>query len=248
MATLAARRRPLEAEHAFFTGASLVMIAVIAFGFAPSFYMRGIVARRYPIEALNGLVVLHGVLFTTWLLLFALQTWLVAAGRLDLHRRLGRAGFVLLPVLAVVATVTALGGTARPLTAPEGIGSLSWLAVPLLDVPVFTGLIALGLANRARPQAHKRYLYIAMADMMAPGFGRMPLPVPPALHGPVATIALPGLFLVALVAWDIYAFGRPKPVTVGASLAAVCVWVLKPAIWSTPAWLGFAAWVSAPFR
>ncbi len=224
------------------------MVGVIAFGFAPSFYLRGVIPRRYPLENLNPLVVLHGLLFTSWLLLFAAQTCLVSAGRLDLHRRVGRAGFVLLPLLAVVGLLTSLGGTARPLTAPTGMNPLSWLAISLLDVPVFTTLIALGLAKRFRPQTHKRLLYVGMTDMMGPGFGRMPLPVPPALHGPVGTILLPSLFLLALIGWDIRAFGRPLAVTLWSSLAVVSVWVIKPMIWYSPAWLEFAAWVSAPFR
>jgi hypothetical protein len=128
----------------------------------------------------------------------------------------------------------------RPLTAPPGLGALSWLAMPLLDIPVFATLIGLGLANRSRPAAHKRYLYIAMADMMGPGFGRMTLPVPPALHGPVATILLPALFLLALIGWDLRSRGRVLTVTLGGSIAMPSTAMLKPAIWYSPAWLAFA--------
>ncbi len=238
----------VQPERLFFSGASLAMVAVIGYGFAPSFYLKHLIAPRHPTEALVTLVVLHGLLFTAWLLLFVAQAALVAAGRLDLHRRAGLLGFAMLPALVIVGVATALNGVTRPLTAPPGIGALSWLAMPLLDIPVFATLIGLGLANRSRPAAHKRYLYIAMADMMGPGFGRMTLPVPPALHGPVATILLPALFLLALIGWDLRSRGRVLTVTLGGSIAVLGMAILKPAIWYSPAWLAFAGWITAPFR
>jgi uncharacterized membrane protein YozB (DUF420 family) len=232
----------------FFSGAALLMLAVIAYGFAPSFYMRGWMAPRDKMEPLIALVVLHGVLFTVWMLLFVAQSCLVAAGRVDLHRRLGTVGFVLLPALALVAVFTSLGGVGRPLTAPEGIDPLSWLAKSLFTIPVFSILIALGLINRGRPRLHKRFMYIGMVSILAPGFGRMPLPLPPEIWGPVATMLLPDLFLLALMAWDVRSTRRPHAVTLAGSAGVLTMQVITPVVWTTPAWLHFAAWASSPFR
>jgi len=41
--------------------------------------------------------------FTAWMLLFLVQTLLISAGRADMHRQLGLASLVLLPVMIVVA-------------------------------------------------------------------------------------------------------------------------------------------------
>jgi len=238
----------LRGEHRFFSGAALAMIGVIAFGFAPSFYLRGVISPRVPMEPLILRVLLHGILFSGFLLLFAIQVWLIAAGRTDVHRRLGRLAFVMVPLMVVVGIVTALGGVTRPLTAPPGLSPLSWLAVPLLDVPVFGTLLALGLTNRFRPTLHKRYMYVAMTDMMIPGFGRMSLPVPVHFYGLMSQIILPSLFLIALIAWDVRSMGRPQRVSLGAGAVVLAVAAAKPLIWSTPAWLHFAGWISAPFR
>jgi hypothetical protein len=242
--------RPVRGEHRFFSIASLAMIAVIAVGFAPSFYLRGIIPAPHPFEPLTPLVLLHGLLFTAFLMLFTTQVWLVAAGRSDVHRKLGRVAFILVPVMIVVGVVTGLGGVSRPLTAPPGISPLSWLAVPLLDVPVFGTLLILGLANRFRPVAHKRYMFIAMADMMVPGFGRIAplLPIPRTLVIPTGQIFLPALFLMALIAWDYWSRGRPHRISIIATSAVIAVAAVKPLVWTTSAWLHFAEWVSTAFR
>jgi hypothetical protein len=86
------------------------MVGVIAVGFAPSFYLRGIIPASHSFEPLTPLVLLHGLLFTAFLILFTAQVWLVAAGRSDVHRKLGRVAFVLVPVMIVVGVVTGLGG------------------------------------------------------------------------------------------------------------------------------------------
>jgi hypothetical protein len=239
--------RDLRQEHRFFSGAATVMLAVTAIGFAPSFYLRGVVPAVHPYEPLIPRVLFHGLLFSAFLLLFVTQVWLVGFGRTNLHRKLGRVAYGLVPVMIVVAIWTGLGGVSRPLTAAPNVAPLSWLAVPLLDVPVFGTLLTLGILQRTRPVVHKRYMYLAMTDMMIPSLGRLPLPLPPSALIPVGQVVLPALFLVALALWDIRSMGRPHRITLAGGAAIIVVSAIKPLIWATPAWLLFARWVSAPF-
>ena len=57
---------------------------------------------------------MHGIAFTAWLLLLLVQTSLVAAGRVDLHRRLGLGGAALAAVMVVLGTIGSLVAAARP--------------------------------------------------------------------------------------------------------------------------------------
>ena len=80
------------AERRFYSRMAIALIALAFLGFAPSFYLRGIVPpypRPNPTLPLS--VLLHGVLFTLWMLVLVAQTQLVAAGRRDLHMKLGGA-------------------------------------------------------------------------------------------------------------------------------------------------------------
>lgn len=239
MATRAMGRRPgVIGERRFFTGMALVVLASTFLGFAPTYYLRFAMTPPHPVEPLNPLVFAHGLVFSAWVVLFAVQTGLVAAGRVDLHRRMGVAGVVLVAVMVPLAVATAIGGMHRPLTAPPGIAPQSWVAISILDVPVFAGLIVAGLVNRRRAATHKRLMLCAMVDMLRPSLGRL-LPML-GVGGPLPLL-LPLAFLLPLVAYDLAARGRVHGATLAGTAAVAGVTILTPVVWSTPAWLAFAA-------
>src|SRR4051812_9937643 len=109
MATLAAPT-PIDAqtrERRFYTRYALFMVVMVLIGFAPSFYFHNLFSYPRPNPTLPWWVVLHGSLFTLWLLAFVAQTQLVAAGRRDIHMKLGVASLLLalaiIPLMYLVA-------------------------------------------------------------------------------------------------------------------------------------------------
>lgn len=71
---------------------AIYAIAALVFvGFARTFYLK----YWSDTPPLTRLLHMHGVVFTSWLLLHFTQARLIAAHRVDLHRRLGIAGAVL---------------------------------------------------------------------------------------------------------------------------------------------------------
>jgi hypothetical protein len=231
----------MQSERRFFTTMAIVALILVFIGFAPSFYLRGLVAPYHPVAPLTPLVWLHGLLFTSWILLFAVQTGLVATGNIAIHRRLGVLGMVLIALMIPVGILAAIGGVHRP-TAPPGIDPLSWLAVPLINVPVFGGLIVTALAKRRSPAIHKRLMLVSMMAMMQPAIGRIPFPPP--IQGPVAMLGLTPAMLVPLTVWDWRTRGSVHPVTAWGSAIVVFSYYLTPAIWGTGWWLAFARWIS----
>ena len=103
MASHPAHTRAISSDRWFFGTATLAMTAVIVIGFLPSYYMRGVIPAPHPLLPMTTLVHIHGAVFTAWMLLFLVQTLLISAGRADMHRQLGLASLVLLPVMIVVA-------------------------------------------------------------------------------------------------------------------------------------------------
>lgn len=234
----------LAAERRFYLSMSIALLAVVFAGFAPSFYLRGLIPHAAPLQPISATVLLHGLVFSAWVLLFIAQVSLVSAGRADLHRRLGRLGAVLLVAMIAIGTLAALQGVARR-SGPPIVPPLSWLAVPLIDVPVFAGLIGAGLVNRTRAQVHKRFMLASMIGLLPPSLGRLPFPatIPP----PVFLIGGQLVFLALLAFWDVKSRGRVHWVTAVATAVLVGSWLFRLAIWQTPAWLAFARMVSAPF-
>ena len=137
MATMAPRARAIRSEQLFYLVMAAAILVTIFAGFAPSFYLRGAVAPYAPMLQLSPLVLLHGLLFTGWVTLFAVQAGLISAGRTDLHRKLGVLGFFSWSRRwSWWERWRRCTGVARHSGPPE-LPPLVWLAVPLFDVPVF---------------------------------------------------------------------------------------------------------------
>ena len=69
----------------FFFVAAAIFVVVIAVGFAPTFYLRGLLESHVLEGALTPYIILHGIVLTSWYGLFLAQTWLVATGRTGRH-------------------------------------------------------------------------------------------------------------------------------------------------------------------
>ena len=221
----------------FYTGLALAIAVTVFAGFAPTYYLR----PWFQSTPLGGLVHLHGVVFSAWVLLFAVQSTLIAAGRTALHRRLGVAGAVLAALLVAVGTATAIGGASKG-SGPPGVPPLVFLAVPFFDMVVFTGLAATGLWYRRRADVHKRLLTLATIALLAAPIARLPFGA--RMVGIPGVFALSDLFIVACIAYDLATLRRVHPATVWGGLAIVISQPLRLAISGTGLWLGFARWLT----
>lgn len=214
MATVAAP--PLDrhaAERRFYTRMALFLIVLMFIGFAPSFFLRGIVSLSpRPNPTLPLSVLLHGVLFTAWMLVLVAQTQLVTAGRRDLHMKLGAASMLLaiamVPMMYLIAVWQVARANTPPFTTP-----LDWTILPLMAIPTFTAAVWLGWKRRRDPQWHKRMmLSAALLVVVGPAFGRLPI-APPTTAGFSVQLLLSLLFFVPLFLWDRRSLGRVHPAT-----------------------------------
>jgi hypothetical protein len=221
----------------FYTGIALAIAVTVFAGFAPTYYLR----PYFQSTPLGGLVHLHGVVFSAWVLLFTVQSTLIAAGRTALHRRLGVAGAVLAALLVAVGTATAIAGASKG-AGPPDVPPLVFLAVPFFDMVVFTGLAAVGLWHRRRADVHKRLLTLATIALVAAPIARLPFGA--RMVGLPGVFALADLFIVACIAYDLATLRRVHPATIWGGLAIVISQPLRLAISGTGLWLGFAKWLT----
>jgi hypothetical protein len=96
-------------DHVFFTSMALVMLVTFFVGFAHTYYLAGLFRAPLP----SRIIHIHGAVFSCWILLLVAQTSLVSAGRVDIHRRLGVAGFFLGCLMMVLGVVAATDALAR---------------------------------------------------------------------------------------------------------------------------------------
>ena len=241
------RRGRWSSERLFYTGFAVAIAAAVVLGFARTFFFRAWYPEWARVHgAPEAFFYIHGTVFAAWLLLLIAQTSLVAAGRVDLHRRLGVAGAGLAVAIVLLGAVGALMAASRPtgfIDVP--VPPLQFLVIPFAALSLFVTFVSLALLNRRRSQYHKRLMLLATIALAEAGVARWPfafmstaLPIP----GIGMTELCLDLFLVPILIWDLATRGRPHPVTLWGGLALIASQPLRFWLMGTPAWLAFAGW------
>lgn len=215
--------------------AAIVTPLIVLAGFARIYYLKPF----FNTPDLPGRIVhLHGIVMTTWVLLFITQVSLVATRRTRVHQRLGIAGGVLAALVVIVGVLTALFAAARGHT--PGPPALAFLVVPLGDMLVFSVLIGLALYFRRKLQVHKRLMLLAAINLLTPAIARIPLSFI-ANGGPLAFFGLTDLVLLAFVAYDTVKHRRLHPVFLWGSIFIIAMQPLRLLLAGTSVWMNFAA-------
>src|SRR5712692_2575225 len=179
-------------DHLFFSTMALCMLATVFAGFAHTYYLAGMFHAPLP----SLIIHLHGAAFSCWILLLVTQTSLVAAGRVDIHRRLGIAGFLLACLMVVLGVLASTDSLVRQ-AGPPGQDPKFFYIIPLTDMLVFATLIFFDFRARSNPPAHKRLIFVATTALLIAAIARWPLAL---VHrNPIRAALLSYLFLLILV-------------------------------------------------
>jgi len=228
-------------DHIFFSATVALMLVMVIVGFGPTYYFAGVFRAPLPAPIIH----VHAALFSCWMLLLVVQTSLVSARRVDLHRKLGVAGMALACVMVVVGVMAATNALLRTPLA-RGRDPQSFYIVPLGDILIFSVLMFFAYRERRDSAAHKRLILLASSALMIAALARWPFPV---LYRQVwhATLAS-NLILLMLVLYDLWSLHKLHRVTLWAGTFLVMVQEIRLPISHTAAWHHFAAGVQATFR
>jgi len=241
MATQAEVIRPDQnkrRERLFYPGMVVAIVITVFAGFSRTFYLR----PHFQTQPLIPLLILHGVVFSSWIVLLITQTTLVATKRTRTHMRLGIAGGVLASLMIVIGTVTALVRAKGPSPVP-GVNPLSFLTIPLGDMLVFAILVGSAFYFRRRADMHKRLMLLATIGILPAAVARLPFAFIQQ-YGPLAFFGLSDLFIVPCLVYDLVTRGRPHRATVLGGALIVISHPLRLIIGGTHAWLAFATWLT----
>jgi hypothetical protein len=239
MTNATAIRAPISIERwkdrAFYTGMSLAFLATVLRGFARSYFFRS----RYFSSPLAPIGQVHGAIFVSWIVLFLVQTVLVARRRTDLHRKLGVVGAVLAAAMVAAGTTIALMSL-RYNVARGNLGALSFFAIPMGDMLVFPTLVAAALVYRRDSETHKRLMLLASISVLDAAVARWPLAL--MANGAMAFFGVTDLFIVAGIVFDLSTRVRVHPAYRWGGLLIVGSQVVRLAVWHTAWWIAFARW------
>ena len=227
-------------DRRFFTGMAVAVAVSVFAGFAPTYYLKGL----YGTPALSPLFHFHGMLFTSWILLFLTQTTLIAVKRTDLHRRLGIVGGLLAVAMLVVGTAVAVASAKRgPQTPLPGFPPpLELLTTPLGALSSFAVLVAAGLYNRRKRATHKRLMLLAMIAAVGPGANRAAALLTGRPPGDFHVLLISALVLLGLI-HDWRTRGRPHSVLFWGGALLIASQLTRRAIGGSDIWARVGHWL-----
>jgi len=223
-----------KSTRRFHTGMAIAFLVTSLVGFAPTYYLKGL--TQAPV--LSPLVHVHAAVFTGWLVLLLVQSALVAAHRVDLHKRLGMGGAALAALMVPLGVFTAVEA-ARVGRAAPGLEPVELMVFPIGSILMFGAFVAAAVWNRRRPELHRRLLLLATVSITTPAIARLPF----VGLRPVPALLLSTLFVVAGALHDYRTRGRVHPLYVWGGLVILASGPARFALSQTNAWHSVAAFL-----
>jgi hypothetical protein len=224
-------------DRVFYTGMALAAAATVVLGFSRTYYLR----PYFQTQALPFYLHVHGAAFSAWLILLVSQTFLVAAERTDLHRRLGWVGAALAATMVAAALTAAIVSGRRQIAAGYENEELAFLTTPLSSMAVFCLLVAAAVRFRRRPEAHKRLMLLATINILDAATARWPVEI--VSTSAWGSYAVVDSFIVAGMAYDLVTRRRIHPAYVWGGLLIVGSQALRDVVGHSAAWQPIARMV-----
>jgi hypothetical protein len=205
---------------------SVVLLLIVLTGFGRTLYLRSFFdVPPIPVRAYS-----HGIILTAWFVWFAVQTSLVAAGRPDLHRRLGVIG-ALLAAAVIITSLTVVAGTAPRLQVLFQDSHFDRATIyrvvwgDMASVLSFSVLIVSAIAFRGCPEIHKRLMLLASISVVGQALSRISFwPMFASINGLVFPVGGLLFFLGALVIHDLAKIRRVHTATLIGGSVRLSTW------------------------
>jgi hypothetical protein len=226
-------------DHLFFAGMIVLMLATVFLGFARTYFLAGVFHAPLP----SAIIHIHGAIFSCWMLLVLTQTTLVSAHRVDIHRKLGLAGFGLACLMVMMGVLATADELRRKGSIPPPPDMRAFSIVPLTSILLFGLFIALAYRARKDSPLHKRLILLGMTDMMVAGIARWPFRFVYQNVGNAVLVSC--FFIVALVLYDLWSTHRIHRATLWGGILIILVQQTRMTIGATAAWQAFAGWMQS---
>jgi len=230
--------RSRAARSYFYVGVSVLIVATVAAGFAPSFYLIAVDGKPRP-----WIMHVHAAVYVGWLALLVCQVVLAARGKLAAHRQVGTLGIYYAGLVWILGIIVSFAASAAHVRAGEWSleEAVTFLTIPLGDMVLFGSFFGAAIVYRGRPEVHKRLVLLACVAIMFAGASRLGY----VLSTPVQILVwyLP---VLAGMAYDLQRRGRVHAVYwIGAAVMGVAL--LRIPFGSTELWHGIGRPLLLPF-
>jgi hypothetical protein len=185
-------------DRYFYSVTSFLLLVLTVIGFH-RFYLGGRESDGGAIPpAIVPVVIVHGTALTVWVVLFFIQSLLIASRNRGRHMKLGWVAAAAALVIAVSGPLVAIGGVrASPKGHLFGMGYPQFLLPMLAEITAFTCFVALGLWYRRKAPVHRSMMLLATLSILSGSTSRTPFFRPffghlgwMGLFGPVVAIGV----------------------------------------------------------
>jgi hypothetical protein len=229
-------------DRRLFAAAAITFPLLILAGFGRTYYVRGFF-NAPPLP--SGLVHLHGLLMSAWVVLFVTQVYLISSKEIRLHQRLGYGGVALGALIIATGLPTALRAAKYgSASSPPGVPPLAFLAVPLFDLVMFAIFFGGAIYYRRRPSAHKSLMLLTAINFVPPAIARIPI-APLQAAGPLWFFGFPTIVALLCVGLDARRYGHVNKVFLAGSLLLIGSYVGRLMLMGTGAWMTIATFLTS---
>lgn len=233
----AQKRARRSADPWFFLIIGIILFALIFAGFFPTFYLRAFVEppRIHADAYFTPMLYVHGSILTAWFLLVIVQSAMVQAKNVRLHRRLGILGMGIaaalvisvIPVMMDFVPRVTRAGLPREVALSFG-APLFWFDV--FNLVGFVFLVGWARLKRRDGAFHKRLMMLASISLMVPAVFRASQIFLPGAPAMLVSLAVVALLVASVFIWDVVRLRRPHAATLWATgviaiTYAVAFWV-----------------------
>jgi hypothetical protein len=232
---LAARLR----DRRFYLFVTILTAAIVFAGFARTFFLNGFFAKLH----LPSLFIIHGVVFSSWLVLLVTQSALVSAKQIRIHQKLGYASIAIVVSMFTLGWIMSVQAAQRGFTPPGGPPPLSFLAFQIFHLILFSSLVTAGFVLRDRPETHKRLMIVATVSILTPALARVFL----LFNAHLIIFKALGVQLAILLicmAYDLFTRKRVHAAYIWGTVAFVAFVPFAIFVGGTRPWLAFAHWIT----
>jgi hypothetical protein len=216
-------------------------LAVFTFvAFARTYYLR----HWFDVPPITVLLHLHSIVFTAWVVLFVIQTRLIAKQNYRTHMQFGIAGIVVAALVVIFGYATAIVSAGAPRIRPMGLNSQQFVFIPLVAITFFAVLVTAAVLLRKRAQLHKRLMTLAMISVLGPPIARLIAVTNTGKYFAVIQIAVPAMFLAWCLVSDWRKYRLVHPVySIGGAILIISLPV-RFMLAQTPQWESVGRWLA----
>lgn len=216
-------------EKYFYLCMSLLVAVVVVYGFS-STVDRRLIHSSPPRPTLLWV---HAVLFSGWVVFYIVQSTLVRAQKVKLHRTLGWAGAALGASMVVVGPWVAVVMARFDISQLHRANRPAFLIIQLFDMAAFAICFGLAVLWRTRPERHRRLMLIATCALTGAAFGRMPvMHAPISFYGGIDGLILLGVFRdLAVNRWIHTVYRIAIPALVAGQVAVSEIFLHRAGFW-----------------